>query len=185
MLRSLLTLMVSVLVIALVVWSLSGLESTTTETQSLDAKKPRYSAKKAEWTHLNTQGVAEFHLTADVVDYYDDRSAKMQGVMIDRLRTGQSPWRLTAPQGTMPPQENRVLLENPVHAVGTLQSGETVDINTPRLWADGTRNELYTGDAVQVSGRNWRATATGLRADLAGEKVALLKNTQVKYASHP
>ena len=85
----------------------------------------------------------------------------------------------------MPSMENRVLLQNPVHAVGMLQSGETVTIDTPRLWADGARNELYTSDAVQISGPNWFATSIGLRADLSGDKITLLKNIQVKYGSRP
>ena len=84
MLRSLLTLASAVLVIVAVIWSLRGLEDTTTTAKKPEGNEPRYSAKKAEWTHLNAQGVAEFHLTADTVDYYDDRSAKLQTVMVDR-----------------------------------------------------------------------------------------------------
>ena len=183
--RGLLTLASAVLIIVAVIWALLGLEDTAPETKAPQVTDPRYTAKKAEWTHLNAQGVAEFHLTADTVDYYDDRSAKLQGVMIDRLRTGENPWRLTAPQGTMPSKENRVLLQNPVHAIGALQSGETVTIDTPRLWADATRNELYTSDAVQISSATWLATSVGLRADLAGDKMTLLKNIQVKYGSRP
>lgn len=183
--RGLLTLASAILIVVAVIWSLRGLEDAAPEMKAPQASDPRYTAKKAEWTHLNAQGVAEFHLTADTIDYFDDRSAKLQGVMIDRLRTGENPWRLTAPQGTMPPQENRVLLQDPVHAIGTLQSGETVSIDTPRLWADATRNELYTSDAVQISGSNWFATSIGLRADLSGDKMTLQKNIKVKYAQRP
>jgi LPS export ABC transporter protein LptC len=183
--RGLLTLASAVLLLVAVIWALRGLEDAVPTTRTPQASDPRYTARKAEWTHLNSKGVAEFHLTADSVDYYDDRSARMQGVMIDRLRTGENPWRLTAPQGTMPPQQERVLLQNPVRAVGTLQSGEKVEINTPRLWADSGRNELYTTDAVQISSSTWVANSTGLRADLAGETLTMLKNTKVKYGSRP
>lgn len=185
MLRRLITAIVSLGMIAALVWSLSGLENKAQGLDTPAAIEPRYTAKNAEWIHLNKAGTAEFRLTAETVEYYDDRSAALSNVVMDRFRAGQSPWRLTAPQGTIPARENRVLLQSPVTATGTLQSGETVTFNTTHLWADSARNELYTEAPVEMSSLNWSATGTGLRADLAGEKLALLNNSKVIYVAHP
>lgn len=185
MLRRLLTLALTVAMLGAITWSLSGLENRAQVLAAPTAIEPRYTATNAEWTHLNKEGVAEFHLTADTARYYDDRSAQLNNVVMDRFRAGQSPWRLTAPQGSIPPYESRILLQNPVTATGTLQSGDTVTINTPHLWADATRNELFTDAPVEMISLNWQAIGTGLRADLTGEKLALLKNSKVIYAPHP
>lgn len=184
MLRGLLTLAFVALALAALSWSLRGLEETNTA-ETKTGPEPRYTAKQVQWTHLDAQGAAVFHLSADTVEYYDDRSATMSAVVMDRFHAGQSPWRLTAPQGTIPAQQSRVLLQNPVNAVGTLLNGDTVTINTLSLWADSSRNELYTDAGVQVNGPGWQATGTGLRADLAADKVALLHNTKVNYVAHP
>lgn len=185
MLRRLLTALFALATLSVITWSLLGLENKARIVDKPTVVKPRYTAKQAEWTHLNKEGVAEFHLTADSVDYYDDRSATLRTVVMDRFRAGQSPWRLTAPQGTIPARENRVLLQSPVTATGTLQSGDVVTIVTPRLWADSAKNALYTDAPVELTSLNWRATSTGLRADLAGEKLALLNNSKVIYVAHP
>lgn len=185
MIRRLFTLGLAMSMLAALVWSLSGLENKAQMTDAPAVVEPRYTAKNAEWTHLNKEGVAEFHLTAETTEYYDDRSVKLTHVVMDRFRAGQSPWRLTAPQGTIPAHESRVLLENPVNATGTLQSGEVVTITTPHLWADGAKNELYTDAPVELTSLNWQASSTGLRADLAGEKLALLHNSKVTYAATP
>lgn len=184
MLRRLLTLAFAVLALVALTWSLQGLEERAGAAIKAGVE-PRYTAKQAEWTHLGAQGVAEFHLSADTVEFYDDRSATLHNVVMDRFHAGQSPWRLTAPQGSIPAQESRVLLQNPVNITGTLLSGETLAIKTPRLWADSTRNELYTDADVQISSLNWQATATGMRTDLAGDKVTLLHNSKVNYVPHP
>lgn len=184
MLRSLLTLAFVALALAALSWSLRGLEENA-GTVAKTAAPPRYTAKQAQWTHLDAQGVAAFHLTADTVEYYDDRSATLSNVVMDRFHAGQSPWRLTAPQGTIPAWQSRVLLQNPVNAAGTLLNGDPVTISTSSLWADGSRNELYTDASVQVDGPGWQATGIGLRADLASDKVALLHNTKVNYVAHP
>ena len=184
MLRRLLPVAFVVLALTALTWSLQGLEEKSIAVLKPGAE-PRYTAKQAEWTHLNERGVAEFHLSADAVEFYDDRSAKLSNVVMDRFRAGQSPWRLTAPHGSIPAQESRVLLQNPVNIYGTLENGETVTINTPSLWADSTRNELHTDANVQINGPNWQASSIGMRIDLVGDKVSLLHNSKVNYVTHP
>ena len=185
MIRALVSLGVVVAVAVAVVWNVMSLETKAPLLEAPTAQTPRYTVKNAEWTHLNARGEMEFRMTAARGYTYDDHSARFENLELRRFVAGQSPWRIRAPQGDVPAQEDRVRLHDAVVAEGTLQNGTVVEVTTPELWVDSKRNELYTDANVEISAAQWHARSTGLRGDLGGEKLALLHNTQVSYAPHP
>jgi LPS export ABC transporter protein LptC len=167
--------------VVLVMW-LHGLDRGAPATARDEGPRPRYSMRNAEWTRLGADGRAEFHVTAETIDYYVDESARMSNMILDGLDGGRGPWRLTSPAGEMPAHETRMLLKKPVVMTGLpKQGGSAVRLTTDQMWVDSKRKELYTESPVLMTRGNEQASATGMRADWAGQKIDLLHDVKVTY----
>ena len=141
---------------------------------------PRYAIRDVTWVRLGTDGEPEFRARAAALDYFADDSIKMSAVTLDALGGLRSPWHVEAPRGNAPPRERRLRLTGGVRATGQL-ANEDVALETPRLWVDLLRRELYTDAEVQFQSDFRSATARGLRSDFEGEHVQLLNDVRVDY----
>lgn len=170
---------VAIVVLALM---LSWRTEESAQAAALRAEEPpRYELKDATWMRLGTDGEPEFRARAEAIDYFADDSVTMTQVTLDALGGLRSPWHVEAPRGSAPPRERRLRLSGGVRAAGEL-ANEDVALETPRLWIDLLRRELYTDAQVQFQSDFRNATARGLRSDFDGEHVQLLNDVRVDYA---
>lgn len=142
---------------------------------------PRYAVTGAEWVRLGRLGEPEFRARAATIDYFADESAHLHDISLDALGGVQSPWHVQAPDAAAPAHQRRMLLTGGVTAHGLADDGSPLTFNTPRLWVDLLRRELYTEAEVDLRTDLRRATARGLRADFDGERVQLLNDVRVDY----
>lgn len=173
----------AVLLLAALYFTWEGLREPPPPAVAAAPEAPRYAVTGALWVHLDRQGDPEFRARADTIDYYADESARMTTVSLDGLGGTASPWHIEAPAAQAPPHERQLQLEGGVHATGERVGGETVSFTTETLWVDLLRKELHTDAAVQLQTEFRSATARGLRADFDGERVQLLNDVKVDYAS--
>lgn len=178
---SLILLVPALLVIAAVLFTLKGFEPVPGTATEPALPEPRYELGRAEWVRLDQQGQPQMRATAESIEYFDDRSAQLNQLVLDRLGGRDGPWHITAPRGVVPPNQTRMKLSEPVTITGRLREGDTVKIETDRLWVDWQQRELYTEDAVVLHGSSRQARANGLRADWSGRRVELLRDVQVDY----
>ena len=142
---------------------------------------PRYAVTGAELVRLGRDGEPEFRARAVTIDFYADESAHLHTIALDALGGAKSPWHLEAPDAGAPAHQRRLLLTGGVTAHGLADDGSPLTFDTPRLWVDLLRRELYTEAEVELRTDQRRATARGLRADFEGERVQLLNDVQVDY----
>ncbi|TXH04459.1 MAG: LPS export ABC transporter periplasmic protein LptC [Nevskiaceae bacterium] len=143
--------------------------------------KPRYTVTGAQWTRIGSDGKTEFHVDAERIDYYDDQSARLQNLAMDGFADNRGPWRLTSPRGEMPAHDPRILLTKPVVITGAPKPGVPVRMTTDQLWVDSGKRQLYTDAPVQLVRGPQQASANGLNADWAGQRLQLLHDVKVTY----
>lgn len=165
-----------------ILFTLRGFEPSDQVPGLGESTRPRYLLKDAEWTRFDAQGRPQLRAQAREIDYFDDRSAQLRDVQVDRLGGTDGPWRITSPLGLVPASEQRISLKKPVTVRGALQGGGPIEMATTSLWIDFTRREIYTDDPVRLTGPNRSARARGMRADWAGTRVQLLREVEIEYA---
>jgi LPS export ABC transporter protein LptC len=141
---------------------------------------PRYAITDVTWLRLGSDGEPEFRAQAESLDYFADDSVALHVVRLDALGGLRSPWHVEAPRGSAPPRERKLRLYGGVRASGEL-ANENVALETPRLWVDLLRRELYTDAEVAFQSDFRSATARGLRTDFDGDHVQLLNDVRVDY----
>lgn len=180
--RALYVLAPAALLIAALFFTWQGFQESPTAAVAAAPELPRYAVTGARWLRLGSQGQPEFRAQAAAIDYYADGTAKLRAITVDSLGGYESPWHVEAPMGEAPPRERRILLTGGVRATGQHVSGAPVTFNTARLWVDLLRRELHTEAPVRLQTDFRSASARGLRADFAGERVQLLNDVRVDYA---
>lgn len=169
------------LVAALAVWQLVGtLEPTQTSAARAPSTAPRYYLKDAQWRQLGPGGQTEYQIQADSMRVYDDESAQLEQLVVNGL-SGDDRWTLRAPTGYAPPHERRILLEGSVRGQGQWTDGERFAMQTPHLWLDTLRREIYTDAAVELISKNRQLQADGFRADWAATQLQLNSRVKVRY----
>lgn len=171
------------LIVAAFLATLHGFRRGEQVVETPKARQPRYQLLGAEWTRYDAQGRATLHATADTIRYYDDKSAELEHLNMDRLGSQPGPWHLTAPRGYAPANQQRMQLTEPVKMRGQLKNGEPLELTAETLWVDYARREVYTDSAVNVTAPYREVDAVGMRADWAGTRLQLLKNVRVTYAT--
>lgn len=181
--RAVLLLSVPAGLAATMVWLLvRGFDPGTPQEAPSDPGTPaRYQLTGVDWTRYDDQGAPLMHAQAARARYFDDKTARLDQVRLDHLG-GDGPWVLTAPSGLVPARERRVQLTAPVRIAGDLPRLGPVELEAVSLWVDPDRREIYTAERVTMDAPGRRASALGLRADWAGERVRLLNQVRVDYA---
>ncbi|MGQ0587209.1 MAG: LPS export ABC transporter periplasmic protein LptC, partial [Gammaproteobacteria bacterium] len=180
LLRVLYLLVPAGLVAAALIVTFYGFQEAAETAAAPSVEPPRYAATGVQWLRLGRQGEPEFRADAETLDYYADESVVMKKVRLDALGGYSSPWHLEAPRANAPPRERRIRLSGGVRATGDLAQ-EHVSLDTPRLWVDLLRRELYTDADVKMVTDFRTATARGLRSDFAGGRVQLLNDVKMDY----
>jgi LPS export ABC transporter protein LptC len=161
---------------------LHTLTSDPAPAEILTEQQPRYYVLGAEWTRLDAEGRPETRVTADLIEYFDDDSARLETLVVDQMGGTGSPWRLTSPSGYAPPYERRLRLDGPVQGEGRWPEGDRLEFMTDHLWVDSQAREFYTEAGVEVRGPGRNLTARGLRADWDGERLQLLHEVRLNHA---
>lgn len=180
--RALYVLLPALLLAAALWFTWQGFQAVPDEARAPAVEAPRYAVIGAEWLRLGPGGQPEFRARAAAIDYYADGNLKLRAITVDALGGFESPWHVEAPAGEAPPRERRLLLTGEVLAQGRHASGAPVTFSTTRLWVDLLRRELHTEAPVTLQTDFRSASARGLRADFAGERIQLLNDVRVDYA---
>ncbi|MGH8461333.1 MAG: LPS export ABC transporter periplasmic protein LptC [Stenotrophobium sp.] len=193
LLRRLLAMLIPLLtlvgVVGLLVLAMQHFEQGQRAAAALTAanapQPPRYTLDTAEWTRYGDDGKPVFHIAAQTIAYYNDESAQLSNVTVDELGGAQGVWQLSAPQGTVPAGEHRILLGKPATLNGHLKNGTPVQLVSAHLWVDNTRQLIYSNDPVQMQSGTQRAQAVGMLANWSSNSVQLLSDVKMSYAHKP
>lgn len=144
--------------------------------------QPRYTVRGAQWRRLDEQGKASFDASAEQIDYFDDRSAKLRTLEVTALRGGGAPWRLNAPEGEAPQDFERLHLIGGVEAQGRWPDGEGLQVTTPELWLDSRAETIETESPVNLKSASREAQARGLKVDGKSQTLWLRDDVDMRYA---
>lgn len=142
---------------------------------------PRYALTGATWLKLDSKGQPQFRAQAAQIDFYDDHSAQLQMLSVDALGGLDSPWRLNAPSGYIPPQQKRLRLDGPITGEGRIGDNEWAQLEAEQLWVDQTLRELSSDRPVSLVSPRRQAKAHGLRADFSAKRIELRGNVEARY----
>ncbi len=142
---------------------------------------PRYALTGASWIKLDARGQPQFRAQAAQIDFYDDSSARLQVLSVDALGGLESHWRLNAPTGYLPAQQQRLWLDGPITGEGRLAADEWVQLRAEQLWIDMAKRELGSERPVRLVSPRKQAQAQGLRADFKGSRVELRGQVETRY----
>lgn len=182
--RRLLLLVVTLAICVALLMSVQSFDQSNAYTiaQNDNGPRPQYALRNAEWTRLGADGKTQFHITAASIDYFENKSAIIGNMTMDGLGGDRGSWTLTSPAGQMPANQERILLKKPVVATGfSNHGGAPIKMFTDQMWVDSKRKEIYTESPLRITQGEQEATATGMRADWAGEKINLLHDVKVTY----
>lgn len=146
-----------------------------------DSEEPRYYLDNAIWLRYDESGAPLQRLRSSRVSLLDDRSATLSQVTVDQLGGDHGAWTLYAPQGIVPPGQERVRLEGGVRVNGRWPEDAPLRMQTASLWVDASSREIYTDTAVAVDGVQRTLDAGGLRADWNADRVQLEGQVKVHY----
>lgn len=181
LLRPLAMLLVLAALGLLVYWTLNDLSTPPTAAVTVGEAPPRYTLHNALWTRYDERGRLQVSARAEVIDYYDDESARLERLDMRLPSSSGVDWTLTAPSGYAAPHSWKMNLDGPVDGTGAWPSGEPVNFHTPQLWVDFRNNELSTDSGVRVDSPSRRGTAQGLRGDWEKQKLQLLGQVGIEY----
>lgn len=162
-------------------WLLRGFDAATPPEETAGERSPRYLVRDAEWRRYTADGELELRVHSARIRYYDDQSAQLDALELDRLGGGDV-WQLSAPGGAMPPYQQRLRLDAPVSGSGTRDGSEPLAVQAGRIWLDLPARTLSSDDPLVLSDA-WRsARANGLLADWSGERIQLFGEVEVRHA---
>lgn len=96
-------------------------------------------------------------------------------VMFEQQKTGAkpSPWHMTAQLATLTHASNQINLQGDVVLWSDATSAGRTEVRTEQLVIDTARQFAETGKTVNIRAGHSQATAAGLKADLANERLLL------------
>lgn len=183
--RAQLALLIIGVLVVLALWLSSRALQTGQSAPLSDENRPLYALEGVRWTRLDEQGRPLLQAKATEVQYYDDRSARFEGLQLQRLGGSAGLWTLQAPVGLMPPGSERIDLERPVEMRGRLKNGDPVHVHAEAMSVDLRRRLIHSSAPVRLEAPYRQARARGLRADWEGTRVELLDQVEVEYGVKP
>ncbi len=93
------------------------------------------------------------------------------------------PWKISANEGTLY-NSNRVKLENRVALIATDSTSLIQEINGKYLELDLNTNIISSNNKIQIKGKDFLMTGTGLIVDLNTKQVTLTKHEKTIYQQH-
>ncbi len=172
----------SALVLAGLFYTLWSIDDVAITTAPVDDKVPRYTLSKALLTRYDADGKPALQATAEMLEYFDDESAHADLLKLDVLSGATTPWRVTAPSGTLPAHSRNFLLEGDVLANGNWpDTGEPLTVRTQSLWVDPDKHELHTNRGVTFDSVSRDGAAVGMNANWAEKNLRLMNDVKMRY----
>lgn len=174
--------MVMALLSALVAaWLLSRTGPAATSAAIPEDARPRYQAEGITMLRTNAEGAPEMQVLAKFGDYYPDGHAEFSEIEVRGLGNGRNaPWQLTAPSGSVPPKEKRILLHRPVEGRGQWPNGEPLAFHGSEVWADQNKQQFYSDRPVQVLGTTRQAKGSSFVAGFDGKTLSM-NHVELQY----
>jgi LPS export ABC transporter protein LptC len=144
-------------------------------------REPTYIADDATWVRYGVDGTPLVRARAKRIEYFDDHSAVLSTVVLDRLGGEQGQWHLEAAKGTVPPNAQRMLLQPDVAITGETQNRLPTTINGHDVWVDWGRRTISSDEPVRGSAPNRALSAKGWQTDFDASHVQMKGNVEVQY----
>lgn len=142
---------------------------------------PTYIADQATWIRYGADGQPQVRAQAERIDYYDDRSVTLSTVSLDRLGGPQGHWHVTAPQGTVPPNAQRMRLGPDVVLTGEPRASLPTTIKARDVWVDWQKKTIASDQPVQGAAPGRAVAARGWQTDFDASKLQMQGNVEVQY----
>jgi LPS export ABC transporter protein LptC len=173
-------------ILGAVLYTLQRADETETVTPVATVALPRYTVRDAQLTRFDTEGVATLHANSSSIEYFDDDSGQAHDLQADLLSDGDATWHLSAPTGTLPPHDHRILLGGPVLASGEWpDNGAPLSIDTTQVWVDPDSHLFETREPLTINGEARHGSAVGMRVNWDERRLQLLHNVKMTYVVAP
>lgn len=142
---------------------------------------PAYIANQAVWVRYGSDGNPLVRVHAERIDYYDDRSATLTTVVMDRLGGTKGHWHLEAPTGTVPAGEQRMLLQPEVAIRGEPRADLPTTIDGRDVWVDWDKRTISSDQPVRGNAPNRAIAASSWQTDFDAAQLQMKGNVEVHY----
>lgn len=142
--------------------------------------QPRYRIEGLRMIRTDDTGTPALELRAATAEYFDDASAKLTTVEVRGLTGEAAPWRLTAPNGSVPPGEKRLKLLTPVSGTGRWPDGEDFTLAAHDTWVDSDARQVSSTQPININGLTRTATAQGFSAPFDASRLQL-NSVEMRY----
>lgn len=136
----------------------------------------------AEIRQMDANGDLQYRIQADESLHFPDESVQLDTIEVAYLADGGPPWRLTAPQGRVPPGSRDIRLDGGVTALRDSGTGDRLRVTTPYVWIRPEADRVETDAAVTAEAPGRRVRATGMTALLEERLLRLHHDVRVTYA---
>jgi len=148
-----------------------------------------YYLSSVQSTRFGAAGQTVYHLVASRVTHYPDTDlAIMEAPRLTYFEARRAPWTVTAVEGRLSPDagrnEERLDLVGDVVLRQAGASGTVVEMQTATLTIFPVSEEALTEAAVTLLATGTRLESIGLHAELASEKIELLKAVRGYHTQH-
>ncbi|NKF22907.1 LPS export ABC transporter periplasmic protein LptC [Solimonas marina] len=157
----------------------------TANAPEASGREPTYVADDATWIRYGTDGNPMIRAQAQRIDYYDDRSAVLTTVVVDRLGGPQGHWHLEAPKGTVPANQQRMLLQPDVNITGETSSQLPTTIAARDVWVDWDKRTISSDQPIRGNAPNRAVSAKGWQTDFDASSIQMKGNVEVQYDAPP
>ncbi len=145
--------------------------------------QPGYYLRDAKLEQTDDDGRVYLRITTErAAQDPASQEIELTPVRVEYMPPGSAPWLLTADQGRLPPGGRIVSLSENVTLTGTpVPRAAPAIIRTPRLALDTVDSIATTTAAVRIELGKQVMLATGMRADLKHDRMALEANVRGRY----
>ena len=162
-------------------WLLSRPGPSETAAIAAPDQRPRYQIEGMTLLRTGATGAPQMQVLAKSGDYYPDGHAEFSQIEVRGLGSDRNaPWRLTAPSGSVPSKEKRILLHTPVDGSGQWPNGEPLAFHGSEVWADQDKQQFYSDRPVQVLGTTRQAKGSSFVAGFNGKTLSM-NHVELQY----
>lgn len=164
-------------------WLAAGDNGDTPPPETGTPQQPGYYLKGARFEQTDDDGRTYLKVTTERASQDPvSQEIELEPVRVDYFPPGGSPWLLTAKHGRLPPGARIISLTDDVTATGTPATRSPPAVMHSSLLSLDTATSVATTSApVRIDFGHQVVLATGMRADLKNDHVALDSNVRGRY----
>jgi LPS export ABC transporter protein LptC len=168
---------------AAALWMFVLREETQAPSPTIEAADLGYYLRDARLVGLDANGHTLYTLRAERIEQRaSDGSVSMRQLTVDYAPGSDTPWTAVADTGSIPASADVMELEGNVRLERTGPAdAEPLQIDTTELELDVRQRIARTQATVDLVQGNDKLTATGLEADLRGEKLKLGSRVRARF----